>query len=100
MSENFYFDMNSESVKKMLSGHVDYADISTYARLLVFFLKGLCRYFHLLFIYLKSFRSCVFDISSQPWDLFLVVKLEKVLQEYQASTILIFRSFGGKIWIV
>ncbi|XP_023320823.1 dedicator of cytokinesis protein 7, partial [Eurytemora carolleeae] len=56
MSENFYFDMNSESVKKMLSGHVDYADISTYA------------------------RSCVFDISSQPWDLFLVVKLEKVLQ--------------------
>ena len=37
MSENFYFDMNSESVKKMLSGHVDYADISTYARLLVYF---------------------------------------------------------------
>ncbi len=37
----------------------------------------------------------MFDISSQPWDLFLVVKLEKVLQEYQASTILIFRNFGG-----
>ena len=45
MSENFYFDMNSESVKKMLSGHVDYADISTYARLLVFFFKGIVQIF-------------------------------------------------------
>ena len=34
VSENFYFDMNTESVKKMMAGHIEYADISTYARYL------------------------------------------------------------------
>lgn len=56
VSENFYFDMNTEGVKKMLAGHLDHADISSHA------------------------RTCVFDISTVPGDLFLVVKLEKVLQ--------------------
>jgi hypothetical protein len=32
VSENFYFDMNTEPVKKMLAGHVDGIDISTQAR--------------------------------------------------------------------
>ena len=32
VSENFYFDMNTESVKKMMMGHIEHADISTYAR--------------------------------------------------------------------
>ena len=29
MSENFYFDMNSETVKRMLGSHLGPADIST-----------------------------------------------------------------------
>merc|ERR1719300_153733 len=59
VSENFYFDMNSETVKRMLStsGHLKPADITSLA------------------------RTCVFDVSSAATgDLFLVVKLEKVLQ--------------------
>jgi len=32
VSENFYFDMNTEPVKKMLTGHIDSIDISTQAR--------------------------------------------------------------------
>ena len=32
MSENFYFDMNSDVTKKMLSGHIDTTDTSTCAR--------------------------------------------------------------------
>lgn len=56
MSENFYVDMNSESLKKMLSGHIAYSDASTLA------------------------RSCVMSINKPSPDLFLVVRLEKVLQ--------------------
>uniref|UniRef100_T1J9Y0 Uncharacterized protein n=1 Tax=Strigamia maritima TaxID=126957 RepID=T1J9Y0_STRMM len=56
ISENFYFDMNPEPLKRMLTGHIPYSDISTLA------------------------RSCIFDISSPTSDIFLVVKLEKVLQ--------------------
>ena len=40
----------------------------------------------ILLLTIYRFRSCVFDISSQPGDLFLVVKLEKVLQELQPAT--------------
>lgn len=56
VSENFYVDMNSEGLKRMLSGHIAYSDASTLA------------------------RSCVMSISKPSPDLFLVVRLEKVLQ--------------------
>lgn len=56
MSENFYVDMNSEGLKRMLGGHIAYSDASTLA------------------------RSCVMSISKPSPDLFLVVKIEKVLQ--------------------
>lgn len=48
--------MNSEGIKKMLGGHVAYSDTSTLA------------------------RSCIFNISKPSSDLFLVIRLEKVLQ--------------------
>lgn len=56
LSENFYFDLNSENIKRMLGGHVPYSDISSQS------------------------RSCVFDITHLSPDLFIVVRLEKVLQ--------------------
>lgn len=56
ISENFYFDLNSESLNKMLNSHIPYADTSTKA------------------------RSAVFEITQPSSDLFLVIKLEKVLQ--------------------
>ncbi|XP_059491152.1 dedicator of cytokinesis protein 7 isoform X2 [Neocloeon triangulifer] len=56
VSENFYFDLNSESIKRMLSSHVPFSDISTQS------------------------RSCIFNITYPSADLFLVIKLEKVLQ--------------------
>ncbi|XP_046985251.1 dedicator of cytokinesis protein 7 [Schistocerca americana] len=56
VSENFYFDMNSEGLKHMLSSHIPYSDTSTLS------------------------RACVFDITYPSSDLFFVIKLEKVLQ--------------------
>jgi dedicator of cytokinesis protein 6/7/8 len=56
LSENFYFDMNSESIKRMLNSHVPYSDLSTQA------------------------RTAIFDITNPSNDLFLVIRLEKVLQ--------------------
>ncbi|KAK0179557.1 hypothetical protein PV327_005299 [Microctonus hyperodae] len=56
VSENFYVDMNSESLKRMLGSHVLYSDASTLS------------------------RSCVLNITKPSSDLFLVVRLEKVLQ--------------------
>ncbi|XP_058798618.1 dedicator of cytokinesis protein 7 [Phymastichus coffea] len=56
VSENFYVDMNSEALKRMLVGHIAYSDPSTLS------------------------RSCVVSISKPSPDLFLVVRLEKVLQ--------------------
>ena len=56
ISENFYFDLNSEQTKLMLDAYVPQVDYSTQA------------------------RACVFDVSHPTPDLFLVVKLEKVLQ--------------------
>jgi hypothetical protein len=56
LSENFYFDMNPEGLKHMLRSHVPYSDIST------------------------SSRSCIFDVTYPSSDMFLVIKLEKVLQ--------------------
>ncbi|KAM3959107.1 LOW QUALITY PROTEIN: dedicator of cytokinesis [Aphomia sociella] len=56
LSENFYFNLNSEWTKQMLSAHIAYADISTLS------------------------RSAVFDIPNPSSDVFLVVRVEKVLQ--------------------
>lgn len=56
VSENFYFDMNQDQIRRMLEGYIPKADYST---------QG---------------RDCIFDISHPTPDLFLVVKLEKVLQ--------------------
>ncbi|EDW71168.1 uncharacterized protein Dvir_GJ16211, isoform A [Drosophila virilis] len=56
VSENFYFDMNSDNLKLMLSTHVRCADVSTQS------------------------RSAIFEISYPSNDLFLVIRLEKVLQ--------------------
>ncbi|XP_063863721.1 dedicator of cytokinesis protein 7-like isoform X4 [Scylla paramamosain] len=56
VSENFCFDMNPEPLKRMLTSHIPYQDISTLS------------------------RTCIFDITYPSSDLFLVVRLEKVLQ--------------------
>ncbi|XP_069991563.1 dedicator of cytokinesis protein 7 isoform X5 [Penaeus vannamei] len=56
VSENFCFDMNPEPLKRMLTSHIPYQDISTLS------------------------RTCIFDITYPSSDLFLVVRLEKILQ--------------------
>uniref|UniRef100_H3DL65 Dedicator of cytokinesis 7 n=1 Tax=Tetraodon nigroviridis TaxID=99883 RepID=H3DL65_TETNG len=57
ISENFFFDLNSEQMKAMLRPHVQTAAISTLA------------------------RSAIFSITYPSQDVFLVIKLEKVLQQ-------------------
>ncbi|XP_063891201.1 dedicator of cytokinesis protein 7 [Helicoverpa armigera] len=56
ISENFYFNLNSECTRQMLASHVPHADLSTLS------------------------RSAVFDILNPSPDIFLVVRVEKVLQ--------------------
>lgn len=56
ISENFYFDMNSENIKRMLTSHIPYTDISTQS------------------------RTAIFEVTNPSNDLFLVIRLEKVLQ--------------------
>ncbi|XP_049870539.1 dedicator of cytokinesis protein 7 isoform X2 [Pectinophora gossypiella] len=56
ISENFYFNLNSECTRQMLSAHIPHADLSTLS------------------------RSAVFDIHNPTPDIFLVVRVEKVLQ--------------------
>lgn len=56
VSENFYFDMNSDDVKKLLTPHVPFSDTST------------------------GSKSCILNITYPSPDLFLVIKLEKILQ--------------------
>ncbi|XP_055858913.1 dedicator of cytokinesis protein 7 isoform X2 [Episyrphus balteatus] len=56
ISENFYFDMNSDNLKRMLNSHVQYSDVSTQS------------------------RTGIFEITYPSNDLFLVIRLEKVLQ--------------------
>lgn len=48
--------MNPEGIKKMLANHVPFSDASTLA------------------------RSCIINITKPSPDLFIVVRLEKVLQ--------------------
>ncbi|XP_014668067.1 PREDICTED: dedicator of cytokinesis protein 7-like [Priapulus caudatus] len=61
ISENFYFDLNPEPIKKMLAAHVPHQDFSTLS------------------------RSCIFNITYPSPDIFLVVKLEKILQQGDIS---------------
>ncbi|KFD68798.1 hypothetical protein M514_02728 [Trichuris suis] len=56
VSENFYFDTNSEQMQALLQRHVPSQDAST------------------------KCKSAVFRIASSTSDLFLVVRLEKILQ--------------------
>lgn len=56
ISENFHFDMNSDTIKRMLNSHIPYSDNST------------------------SSRSAVFEVTHPSNDLYLVVRFEKVLQ--------------------
>lgn len=56
ISECFHTDVNSEELKHMLGSHVQYSDISSRS------------------------RACIFSISHPTPDLFLVIKMEKVLQ--------------------
>ena len=66
ISENFYFDVTPEQIKKMLGGHIPYQDVSTLS------------------------RSCVFSLSNVTPDVFIVVKVsEKIychLFEHFAKT--------------
>ncbi|XP_069783324.1 dedicator of cytokinesis protein 7-like isoform X3 [Narcine bancroftii] len=57
ISENFYFDLNSDQMKGLLRPHNPHAAISTLA------------------------RSTIFSITYPSTDIFLVIKLEKVLQQ-------------------
>ncbi|XP_015776632.1 PREDICTED: dedicator of cytokinesis protein 7-like [Acropora digitifera] len=57
ISENFYFDMNSEWCRKLVKDHNSLMDISTLS------------------------RSGIFSITYPSSDVFLVIKLEKVLQQ-------------------
>ncbi|XP_055333628.1 dedicator of cytokinesis protein 7-like isoform X2 [Paramacrobiotus metropolitanus] len=57
VSENFYFDCNSDAVKRMIEMHVPCEDMSTMS------------------------RACVFNVLNASVDLVLVVRLEKTLQQ-------------------
>ncbi|KAG7223180.1 hypothetical protein INR49_015788 [Caranx melampygus] len=57
ISENFYFDLNSDQMKGLLKPHTPHIAISTQA------------------------RSAIFSITYPSADIFLVIKLEKVLQQ-------------------
>ncbi|XP_060619527.2 dedicator of cytokinesis protein 6 isoform X1 [Anolis sagrei] len=61
ISENFYFDLNSEHMKSLLRAHSAHPAISTLA------------------------RSAVFSLTHPSPDVFLVIKLEKVLQQGDIS---------------
>ncbi|KAF4014639.1 hypothetical protein G4228_005938 [Cervus hanglu yarkandensis] len=61
ISENFYFDLNSDSMKGLLRAHVTHPAISTLA------------------------RSAIFSVTYPSPDIFLVIKLEKVLQQGDIS---------------
>ncbi|XP_054984362.1 dedicator of cytokinesis protein 6 isoform X4 [Sorex araneus] len=61
ISENFYFDLNSDSTKGLLRAHGTHPAISTLA------------------------RSAIFSVTYPSPDIFLVIKLEKVLQQGDIS---------------
>ncbi|KAG7311828.1 hypothetical protein JYU34_002911 [Plutella xylostella] len=56
LTENFHFNLNSECTRQMLAAHVPTAALSTLS------------------------RSCIFDLLNPSADVFLVIRMEKVLQ--------------------
>ncbi|CAG0881186.1 unnamed protein product [Cyprideis torosa] len=56
ISENFYFDLNPDPIKSMLRSHSTQQDLSSLS------------------------RRCIFDITFPNQEIFLVIRLEKVLQ--------------------
>lgn len=63
ISENFYFDMNPEWCRKLLKDTTPRTDISSLS------------------------RSAIFSITYPSTDVFLVIKLEKILQQGDISEI-------------
>jgi len=61
VSENFYFDMISEPVKKMLEAHVAYQDVSSLS------------------------RCCVMQLTHPSPDIFLVVKVSSSQTSFTAA---------------
>ncbi|KAG7223380.1 hypothetical protein INR49_032207 [Caranx melampygus] len=61
ISENFYCDLNSEQFKNFLKPHTSHVDSSTLA------------------------RSAIFSITYPAPDIYLVIKIEKVLQQGEIS---------------
>ncbi|XP_061192678.1 dedicator of cytokinesis protein 7-like isoform X2 [Saccostrea echinata] len=61
ISENFYFDVNQDEQKKMIMMHIHQADVSTMS------------------------RAACFSITYPSPDVFLVIRLEKVLQQGDIS---------------
>lgn len=57
LSENFYFDLNTEPLKQLLQSHQTHEDVSTQA------------------------KACIFNITYPSDDLFLVIRVEKCLQQ-------------------
>ncbi|XP_053727876.1 dedicator of cytokinesis protein 8 isoform X2 [Synchiropus splendidus] len=61
ISENFYCDLNSEQFRNFLKGHTPYVDQSSQA------------------------RSAIFSVTYPSPDIYLVIKIEKVLQQGEIS---------------
>ncbi|XP_048834513.1 dedicator of cytokinesis protein 8 isoform X1 [Brienomyrus brachyistius] len=61
ISENFYCDLNSDQMRAFLKPHVPHTDISTLA------------------------KSAIFSITNSSPDIYLVIKIEKVLQQGEIS---------------
>ena len=61
VSENFAFDLNTDSIKHMLNTHQTHEDPSSLT------------------------KSCIFNVTYPSADLFLVVRIEKVLQQGDIS---------------
>ncbi|ESO12296.1 hypothetical protein HELRODRAFT_158781 [Helobdella robusta] len=63
ISENFYFDLNGDNLHQLIRDHVPHKDLST-----------------------MSTRA-IFDITFPSYDIFIVIKLEKVLQQGEISEV-------------
>uniref|UniRef100_H3DJQ4 Dedicator of cytokinesis 8 n=1 Tax=Tetraodon nigroviridis TaxID=99883 RepID=H3DJQ4_TETNG len=61
ISENFYYDLNAEQLKNFLRPHTPHVDQSTLA------------------------RSAIFSVTYPSPDIYLVIKIEKVLQQGEIS---------------
>ncbi|KAG0718405.1 Dedicator of cytokinesis protein 7 [Chionoecetes opilio] len=87
VSENFCFDMNPEPLKRMLTSHIPYQPLNSH-QFLSHSSPSLPSPLTPPATHLRPppqdistlSRTCVFDITYPSSDLFLVVRLEKVLQ--------------------